>query len=245
MAIQARKEIWRALSGRVEYRIEGIHIFNVNEDSAGQVIRDSAGFFTKSVFTGALVWDTRDSLFLTRKGELIELAGFIAGGALGGTVQDYGISLESAKYFLLPWDIIFLLKGEIAVVDSWGGSNNVPIFDRLYLGGANNLRGFNYREVGPVDEFNNPIGGSSLGYTTFEVTIPVISRVRFAIFSDWGFVNPTAYDFSTSNLNGDIGVGIRLDLPIGPIRFDYGYPVIHESFNGPPGKFNFNIGYQF
>lgn len=245
LAIQARKEIWRALSGRVEYRIEGIHIFNVNEDSAGQVIRDSAGFFTKSVFTGALVWDTRDSLFLTRKGELIELAGFIAGGALGGTVQDYGISLESAKYFLLPWDIIFLLKGEIAVVDSWGGSNNVPIFDRLYLGGANNLRGFNYREVGPVDEFNNPIGGSSLGYTTFEVTIPVISRVRFAIFSDWGFVNPTAYDFSTSNLNGDIGVGIRLDLPIGPIRFDYGYPVIHESFNGPPGKFNFNIGYQF
>ena len=245
LAIQARKEIWRALSGRVEYRIEGIHIFNVNEDSAGQVIRDSAGFFTKSVFTGALVWDTRDSLFLTRKGELIELAGFIAGGALGGTVQDYGISLESAKYFLLPWDIIFLLKGEIAVVDSWGNSNNVPIFDRLYLGGANNLRGFNYREVGPVDEFNNPIGGSSLGYTTFEVTIPVISRVRFAIFSDWGFVNPTAYDFSTSNLNGDIGVGIRLDLPIGPIRFDYGYPVIHESFNGPPGKFNFNIGYQF
>ncbi len=245
LAILARREIWRALSGRVEYRIEGIHIFNVNEDSAGQVIRDSAGFFTKSVFTGALVWDTRDSLFLTRKGELIELTGFIAGGALGGTVQDYGISLESAKYFLLPWDLIFLIKGEIAVVDSWGNSNDVPIFDRLYLGGANNLRGFNYREVGPVDEFNNPIGGSSLGYTTFEVTIPVISRVRFAIFSDWGFVNPTAYDFSSSNLNGDIGVGLRLDLPIGPIRFDYGYPVIHESFNGPPGKFNFNIGYQF
>ena len=245
LAILARREIWRALSGRVEYRIEGIHIFNVNEDSAGQVIRDSAGFFTKSVFTGALVWDTRDSLFLTRKGELIQLTGFIAGGALGGTVQDYGISLESAKYFLLPWDLIFLIKGEIAVVDSWGNSNNVPIFDRLYLGGANNLRGFNYREVGPVDEFNNPIGGSSLGYTTFEVTIPVVSRVRFAIFSDWGFVNPTAYDFSSSNLNGDIGVGLRLDLPIGPIRFDYGYPVIHESFNGPPGKFNFNIGYQF
>jgi outer membrane protein insertion porin family len=245
LAILARREIWRALSGRVEYRIEGIHIFNVNEDSAGQVIRDSAGFFTKSVFTGALVWDTRDSLFLTRKGELIELTGFIAGGALGGTVQDYGISLESAKYFLLPWDLIFLIKGEIAVVDSWGNSNDVPIFDRLYLGGANNLRGFNYREVGPVDEFDNPIGGSSLGYTTFEITIPVISRVRFAIFSDWGFVNPTAYDFSSSNLNGDIGVGLRLDLPIGPIRFDYGYPVIHESFNGPPGKFNFNIGYQF
>ena len=29
------------------------------------------------------------------------------------------------------------------------------------------------------------------------------------------------------------------------IRFDYGYPIIYDSFNGPPGKFNFNIGYQF
>ena len=54
-------------------------------------------------------------------------------------------------------------------------------------------------------------------------------------------MNPTAYDFSTSSLNADIGVGLRLDLPIGPLRFDFGYPIIHETFNGPPGKFNFNI----
>ena len=107
-------------------------------------------------------------------------------------MQDYGVSLESAKYFLLPWDIIFLIKGEIAVVDTWGDSDSVPIFDRLYLGGANNLRGFDYREVGPVDEFDNPIGGSSLGYMTVEMTFPIISRVRFAIFSDFGFVNPDA-----------------------------------------------------
>jgi outer membrane protein insertion porin family len=245
MALQVRREIWRSLAGRLEYRIEGIDIFNVDNDQAGQVIRDSAGTFTRSAISSALTWDTRDSLFLTRKGELIELAGFIAGGGLGGDVQDYGISLESAKYFLLPWDIIFLIKGELAVVDSWGDSDDVPIFDRLYLGGSNNLRGFNYRKVGPVDEFDNPIGGSSLGYMTFEVTIPIIPRVRFAIFSDFGFVNPTAYDFSTSDLNADIGIGVRLDLPIGPLRFDYGYPIIYDSFNGPPGKFNFNVGYQF
>ncbi|MGA7904621.1 MAG: outer membrane protein assembly factor BamA [Terrimicrobiaceae bacterium] len=244
-AFQARRQLWRSLSGRLEYRIEGISIFDVDVDNAGQVIRDSAGDYTRSAFSGALVWDTRDSLFLTRKGELIELSTFIAGGALGGDVQDYGISLEGNKYFLLPFDIIFLLKGELAVVDSWGDSDDVPIFDRLYLGGSNNLRGFDYREVGPVDEFDNPIGGSSLGYITFEVTIPIVPRVRFAIFSDFGFVNPTSYDFSTASLNGDIGVGLRLDLPIGPIRFDYGYPIIYEDFNGPPGKFNFNIGYQF
>jgi outer membrane protein insertion porin family len=245
ISVQARKQLWRALSGRLEYRIEGIRIFDVDEDETGPEIQDAAGNYTKSNVTGALTWDTRDSLFLTRKGELIELTGFISGGPLGGTVQDYGISLEASKYFLLPWDIIFLIKGELSVVDAWGDSDEVPIFDRLYLGGANNLRGFNFREVGPVDEFDNPIGGNSLGYLTFEVTFPIMSRVRGAVFSDLGFVNASAYDFSSSNVNADIGFGLRLDLPIGPIRVDYGYPVIHDGWNGPPGKFNFNIGYQF
>lgn len=258
VALQARKQLWRALSGRAEYRIEGIRIFDVQEDDVGFEIEDAAGNYTKSAVEAGLIWDTRDSLFLTRKGELIELTGFISGGPLGGTVQDYGISLEASKYFSLPWDFILLFKGQLAVVDGWGdgsestnGENDgnygggVPIFDRLYLGGANNLRGFNFREVGPVDEDDNPIGGNSLGYLTVELTFPIISRVRGAVFGDAGFVNRDAYDFSTSSVNADIGIGLRLDLPIGPIRIDYGIPVIYESFNGPPGKFNFNIGYQF
>lgn len=251
-AVQARKQLWRALSAKAEYRLEQVKIFNVDEDDVGIEIEEAEGTYNKSMVMGTLTWDTRDSLFLTRRGELVELTGFLAGGGLGGDVQDYGISLEASKYFLLPLDIIFLVKGQLAVVDGWGGSQNsdeygqgVPIFDRLYLGGANNLRGFNFREVGPVDDKENPIGGNSLAYITFEVTFPIMSRVRGAVFSDLGYVNQNAYDFSTSNVNADIGIGLRLDLPIGPIRVDYGYPVIHDSWNGPPGKFNFNIGYQF
>ena len=269
-ALQTRQQVWRALSARTEYRFERVVIYDVGDDvdplgnsvfggfsstgKVGDVIRDSAGTYYKSAVTGSLVWDTRDSLFLTRKGELLELTGFVGGGFLGGDVQDYGISLEGAKYFPLPWDLIFLVKGQIAVVDGWGPNqsgddagygNGVPIFDRLYLGGANNMRGFNFREVGPVDEFDNPIGGNSLAYLTLEVTFPIISRVRGAFFSDAGFVNSDSYDFGTSGYNVDVGFGLRLDLPIGPIRVDYGIPLVYDSWNGPPGKFNFNIGYQF
>ena len=279
MAFQFRKQIWRALSARVEYRIEDIRIYNIGNvnqngyyypngygsgysgaENAGYVIQESAGTYTKSCVTGALTWDTRDSLFLTHKGELVELTGFIAGGPLGGTVQDYGLSLEFAKYFSVPKiagynaDLIFIVKGQLAIVNGWGGNtasvdggygSGVPIFDRLYLGGANNMRGFNFRDVGPVDVYANPIGGDSLAYLTFEMTFPVVSRVRAAIFTDMGFVNVKPGDFGTTNANVDIGVGLRLDLPIGPIRVDYGIPVIYDNFNGPPGKFNFNIGYQF
>ncbi|MEI6492582.1 MAG: outer membrane protein assembly factor BamA [Verrucomicrobiota bacterium] len=270
VAFQARKQLWRALSARLEYRVEQIRIYNVNMSNspdnanvlsgntnnvvAAPVIQDSEGTYSKSAFTGSLTWDTRDSLFLTRKGELVELTGFIAGGPLGGDVQDYGLSLEATKYFSLPFDLIFLVKGQLAVVNGWGGNtasvdggygSGVPIFDRLYLGGANNMRGFNFREVGPVDLQANPIGGDSLAYLTFELTFPIVSRVRGAVFSDVGVVNVRPNDFSTTNANADIGIGLRLDLPIGPIRVDYGIPVVYDSWNGPPGKFNFNIGYQF
>ncbi len=274
VAFQARKQIWRALSARTEYRIENIRIYNVDatdngndyfffngfddgyngNEKAGPVIEDSAGTYTKSAVTGSLIWDTRDSLFLTRRGEVVELTGFVSGGFLGGNVQDYGLSLEFSKYFPLPFDLIFLVKGQIAITNGWGSNKDssddgygdgVPIFDRLYLGGANNMRGFDFREVGPVDEYGNPIGGNSLAYLTFEMTFPIVSRVRGAVFSDMGFVNVSAGDFDTSNANVDIGIGLRLDLPIGPIRVDYGIPVIYDSWNGPPGKFNFNIGYQF
>jgi len=123
VAIQARKQLWRALSARAEYRVEQIRIYNINMSNSpngvgsfsgnnvvpGPVIESSEGNYTKSAFTGSLTWDTRDSLFLTRKGELVELTGFISGGPLGGTVQDYGLSLEATKYFSLPFDLIFLV----------------------------------------------------------------------------------------------------------------------------------------
>jgi outer membrane protein insertion porin family len=272
-ALQTRQQVWRALSARTEYRFERVVIYDLGDDlyndyygadgvfggtssngQYGPVIKDAAGTYYKSAITGALVWDTRDSLFLTRKGELVEFTGFLSGGFLGGTVQDYGLSLEAAKYVPLPWDLIFLAKGQLAVTNGWGPNqssddagygNGVPIFDRLYLGGANNMRGFNFREVGPVDVDDNPIGGNSLAYVTLELTFPIISRVRGAVFTDAGFVNADAYDFGASGANVDVGIGLRLDLPIGPIRVDYGIPVVYDSWNGPPGKFNFNIGYQF
>ncbi len=251
-ALQARKQLWRALSARGEYRIEQIRIFDVDKDDVGVEILEAEGTYTRSALEGSLVWDTRDNLFLTRRGELVQLTGFVTGGWLGGDVQAYGLSLEASKYFSLPWDLIFLVKGQLAGVDGWGGSQNsgeygegVPIFDRLYLGGANNLRGFGFRDVGPVDDEENPIGGNSLAYITFELTFPIISRVRGAVFSDIGYVNRSAFDFNADNVNADVGFGLRLDLPIGPIRVDYGYPIQYDSWNGPPGKFNFNIGYQF
>ncbi len=42
----------------------------------------------------------------------------------------------------------------------------------------------------------------------------------------------------------DFGVGLRLDLPIGPLRLDYGFP-IDTAGNAKHGHLNFSVGYQF
>ena len=159
---------------------------------------------------------------------------------------------------------------------------NVPIYDRLYLGGSNNLRGFGFREVGPKDTNSEPIGGESMVRATVEVSFPIIEKARGAVFYDCGFVNPDAWDFTPGTLEiprgnnaiatqlynrfgmpdnafpaslvgprhtfdafaSDFGVGLRLDLPIGPLRLDYGFP-IDTAGNSKHGHLNFSVGYQF
>lgn len=251
-SIQARKEIIPCLAGSLEYRPEQVSIFNVQSSvPASSPIQSDANNspYFKSALLASLNWDHRDSLFLPRKGEQIDFTAFGAGGGLGGNVQDYGLVLQGKKFFPLPYDMIFLAKGAISSVNSWGsGSKGVttpPIFDELYLGGANDLRGFFFRNVSPVDANNNPIGGNSSAYATGELTIPIITRVRLALFTDWGFVNSGSYDYSTALMCGDIGLGVRLELPIGPVKIDWGYPVKCQYYNQSNGQFNFTVGYQF
>ena len=88
---------------------------------------------------------------LTRRGHRVTVSPYIAGGFLGGDEQIVGFDMEGSQYFHLAWDTILLINGEVATVEPWGDGTEVPIYDRLFLGGSNNLRGFNFRDVGPKD----------------------------------------------------------------------------------------------
>ena len=241
--VSARKRLAEFLTGRISYTLQNITIFDVASD-ASQSIKDEQGSRTESRIATGLTHDTRDSVFLTRRGHRVDASFFGAGGFLGGDTDIYGFGLEGSQYFHLPYDTILTLNGEIASVNTWAGGDQVPIFNRLFLGGANNLRGFKFRDVGPKDENGEPIGGQSLWRATVEVTVPVVDKVRAAVFYDIGSVDSSAYTFS-GQVNSDAGIGVRLDLPIGPVRIDYGFPLQKVQFTSGSGRFNFNIGYQF
>jgi outer membrane protein insertion porin family len=240
---ELRKPINAYMYGTLGYTLQDVDIFNV-DPSSSEFILSQAGSTVESKLLSSLVFDSRDNPLLSRKGQRVTLSPMIAGGFLGGDVQVYAFDLEGSQYFRLPWDTILLINGEIATVSQWGSGNQVPIYERLFLGGSNNLRGFPFREVGPQDENGEPVGGQSMARTTIEWTFPIIEKARGALFYDMGFVNSSAWSFGFNHTASDIGIGLRLDLPIGPLRLDYGYPVMRDGYNGG-GHFNFNVGYQF
>ena len=247
-AIFMRKAVGRRSYIRGEYRLENI---NVDADSdTSQAFMDEEGDFIRSALGLSYVYDSRDSIVLPRKGHKTEI-GLTLG--VGGDVQTYTFEASGSKHWSLPWDLIFNLSGSLATVDSYGGED-VPIFDRLFLGGQRDLRGFTYRDLGRrdsegADATQEALGGQTSGYITTELTFPIFESVRGATFFDAGFVSEDAFDFAPEDLYADAGIGLRLDIPgVGPLALDYAIPILtpdsdDEADQG--GQFNFYINYQY
>jgi outer membrane protein insertion porin family len=243
---------------RFNYTIQQVEIYNVDmdplSDDTSPAIQEQRGTFLQSRLGASYVFDNRNSFQQPTKGHKITLDATFSGGFLGGEVDTYSLSLAGQKYWKLPYKSVFALEGRLAVVDSTSG-DDVPLFERQYLGGANNLRGFEYRKVGhrirgtddgTLDRFGEPLGGNTAAYLTAEVTVPIIHKVRGAVFVDAGFVNKDSWDFSTRDFNADAGIGLRLVLPVlGPIKLDYGIPFKADNANDSSGRFNFSVDYKF
>ena len=255
-AMNVRKPINDFASMRFEYRLEDTKLdLSENENDVSPELRDliDRADGLKSQISAGITHDTRDRVYLPRKGHKLDAQAFIAGGFLGGDVNTYGFNLEGSQYFQLPLDMILSFEGEVGSITEWSGSDDVPIYDRLYLGGPNSLRGFRFREVGPKDSRGEPVGGKSLIRFSTEVTFPVVESVRGAVFYDMGYVNEDSFAFgpkdarfSSGGMNSNVGIGLLIELPaIGPVRIDYGIPMQSDIHNDSSGKFQFNVGYKF
>lgn len=213
---------------------------------ASAEIAQEEGRYFQSKLAAAWVFDNRDNLQSPTKGHKITFETDLSGTFLGGDVDTYSVNLAGQKYWKMPWNTIISVQGEVNTVDTAGGGDRVPIFEREFLGGANNLRGFDYRDVGPRDSNGEPIGGNTAAWLTVEYTFPIFAKIRGAVFADAGFVNRDSWDFSAGDYNADVGIGIRVAIPhIGPIKLDYGIPVTSDEYNDGSGKFNFSMDYKF
>lgn len=227
----------------------------VSPANVPNAILEQVGHHLLSKFGATLAYDTRGGGPLPNKGQRTELYGEVASDNIGSDLSYYRLELRSAWYFkgFAPGHVIEVV-GHTGVAEGLE-SADVPFYERYYLGGLYTLRGFRYRSISPREPgFSEPIGGDTYWFGSAEYSIPIFEQdreggrpgvgVRFAFFYDVGSVEKDPYDFSASNFNDNWGFGLRLNLPIGPLRLDYGIPINHDQFNSGTGRFQFGVGYR-
>lgn len=193
----------------------------------------------------ALLYDTRDSATVTRKGTMASLRfdeelGIIdfdkTHGKLTGMVKQY---IPVGK------------KSSLAFTAKGGGKihgDNMPEVMAYRLGGPYTVRGFKMSGVGTGDAF-------IMGSAEFATPIPFLDRtrisflnnLRFTIWADAGKVfNPTVTDtiYDRPLYAVSAGVGLKLYIPgMGPLSIDYGIPLTNPGSNGNKnGYFTFGVG---
>jgi len=244
--IYLRKRLFELVEGKLSYTYQIIDIQNVSS-SASSYISSLSGRNTVSKLGFQLLRDTRDKIINTTSGNRVEINTDLAGGPLGGTDNFYRFEFRGSQFFPIfeTQAQVLALIARAGVIQNFGDSKQLQYYNSFYLGGPYTLRGFENREVGPRDEFGEPIGGKSYGFFSAEYSIDIVSPIRFALFYDGGFVNKGAYDFNPLSYNDNFGFGLRLFVAGAPLSLDFGIPITGTKENKKGNQFNFSFGTRF
>jgi outer membrane protein insertion porin family len=244
--VNLRKHLFGLIDGILTYQYEVVDIYNV-ASSASPIIQFSSGSHDISSVSFELIRDTRDKIISPTSGNRLDFITTVAGGPLGGTDSFYSFEFKGSQNFKVfdTQTQVLELVARAGVIDNYGGFAQLPYYDAFYLGGPQDLRGFEYHEVSPRDIYGEPIGGKTYGMFTAEYSVEIVDPIRFAVFYDVGFVNTPAYDFNPSGYNDDFGIGLRLMVAGSPLSLDYGIPQKGDHFNKQGGQFNFSFGTRF
>ncbi|MEO5915452.1 MAG: BamA/TamA family outer membrane protein [Luteolibacter sp.] len=187
--------------------------------------------------------DYRDSPVLPTSGWHLE-APVEIGAAVGTVSTRYASAgMSGGWYHKLGSKYDLVLGGACGVIIPTGDGEGLPIDIRLFNGGSGSVRSFPDRELGPVAN-TYPTGGEASWHTNAELIRTISGSVKGVAFFDAGSLSRQYDDIPDAKLNLAAGLGIRLDLPIGPIRLEYGYNLTQDP-GEPIGTLHFAIGTAF
>jgi outer membrane protein insertion porin family len=246
-----RKRLFELVEGRLFYRLEDVEIDDVSTAvGVPSFIREEDLLISKIGLS--LTRDTRNSILFPSDGSIVTLRKEFAGGPFGGDA-DYGrFELQGAKFFPTfdPMDQVLSIVGKTGTLGRFDGEDaDVPFFEKFFLGGPYNLRGWDYRDAGP-QSLNEPNGGNSYSYLSAEYTFKVADPLRFAFFYDGGFLRTGDFKFLPGDNNNEgwhdnWGLGVRIMVMGMPLRLDLGFPITDPSNTGGSPQFHFSGGTRF
>lgn len=239
------------------YTYEYVRIFDIKDTQLEEEIMrdpDLAKDRTSSV-RAQIVYDTRDYIYDASRGVRYSYGINVAGGPFGGNVNYIRNSIRATWFIPTFWKFVLSININAGWIESYGFSNDVPLYEKYYVGGSDTIRGYKYRtEIGPYN------GGKVMTVANIEYKFPIVQEnkktiLQGAFFYDiggtWKDINHVNYCFGTDNdatnsyyLKSGVGFGIRFATPVFPLRLDWGYGLNHK-----PGEdlqqFYFTIGNAF
>ena len=212
-----------------------------------------------------LAYDTRNRGLFPDRGLLLSYDLRLFHAPSGDIPSFYKQSVTIEYYQPIADQVVFSTNfnigdgGNYANYDS--SFDEIPLDQREFLGGINNLRAYEPFGIGPREEVPGlsprNIGGQFSLYGALELIIDPMQRaignatpsenpLRIVAFLDYGYVFPRYSDFSSQQLRYDIGVGIIWVTPVGPLLFSYATPLRDFEEDRPYERsFQFSVGAGF
>lgn len=188
--------------------------------------------------------DYRDNPILPSKGWHLEIP-FEIGATLGGGGTAYfkgGLAGSYHHPINEKSQLSIGARGGVLVPSD--SSGRLPIDVRYFTGGARSVRSFRERELGPWSTTGYPVGGEAYWVANLEYIYQVAGPLKAVAFVDAGGLSRNWEDFGMNDPEVAVGLGVRLDLPIGPVRFEYGHNLTQDG-RDPSGSWHFAIGTAF
>jgi outer membrane protein assembly factor BamA len=130
---------------------------------------------------------------------------------------------------------LLALHARLGQITRYGNSAYVPPEEHFWAVGLNLFRGYRYIEAGTFNFVWN-----------IEYRFPLAYGMRCVAFSDIGQIAVTRHDFiKHTDLDVSFGLGLRYPTPLGPVRLDFGVPLLHGELGFSKTILQFGLGQAF
>ncbi len=241
-------QVSRRVFGRnliLRYDFTRSELFDV-KISSNEIYRDFADNLWLSTVSASVVADTRDDPASPRRGRFGILDVEWSSAQLGSRAPFVKGLGQQFLYFPVSSRVVLALAGRIGLATTLDaeGPDVIPITERFFAGGATTLRGYRLDRAGPLDGVGYPLGGNMLVIGNVEARIRIFGSLSGALFSDHGGVYAQVRTLGLGDIAHNVGVGLRWDTPLGPVRFDYGFRLGDPDADSR-GHWHFTIGHAF
>jgi outer membrane protein insertion porin family len=204
----------------------------------------------ESRITPNLVYNTVDNPWSPRSGMRHTLTFQIAGGPLGGTVNYLRPNAEAIVYIPHTRRTALGMRAEAAMIKPYSDTRVLPLYQRYFLGGETQVRGYNIRTIGPVDSSGRALGGNKFFLFNAEYYLDIIGPLRALAFFDAGQAFLEGDPIRLEELRISYGVEARFIMPVLNVPFRLIYAVNpnrtpYEELYTPERTFKFAVGTTF